>query len=201
MKLRDIIAEAFDMDAFKANFDKAAGEVDSERATQKVNYGKVNNEVSGVREYNTMLDIIGDKSKKVKQKERGATVDQEYPREVYNKMVNLGLLTPSLGLAPQLVDYLTWATSENMGDSTRRQAVNRNNPEEIAASEKMGNFPSVVNSDLSRLDAKEIRKMRDDGTADRDTRNYGKHREILINKINSMIPRVQSRLADRNRPR
>jgi len=202
MKLSDILTEVVDMDAFRAQFAKASGEVDAERTQKKESFNDISYAFGDhVRTFDTMLNVLQDKATKVPQKNRdGVVVDDDTP--ISQTMKKHGLLTQRGGVTPLALNYLKWVSSANMRPPNAADFPNRykqSTIDQVAASEKMGNFPPAIVSALRQFDNKKTMQGREDGMSVKP--NRGAARNKMLMKIQSILPKLQSRISDRNRPR
>lgn len=201
MKLRNILNE-IDLDALKAQIAKAGSEVDADRAEQKNTFNDVAYAFgNSIGIYDEMLNTLKDKVNKKTQKPRGRDIsDDDTPLSI--KMKQHGLLTDRGGVTQFAYDYLNWVTTVNMNPPTadnfpkryRQETIDR-----IIATEKMGNFPPKVENAFRQIDIRETRKGRDDGI--RTQPNLGNARKKWLAKIQNMLPKIEARIRDRNRPR
>lgn len=201
MKLRNILTE-IDMDAFKAQFAKAKGEVDADRSEKKDSFQNIAYAVGdSIRTFDTMLNVLQDKAAKGPQKSRDGDPDEE-DTPISQTMKKHGLLTDRGGVTPLAYNYLKWVASVNMSPPTADDFPKRykqSTIDRVANAEQMGNFPPAVVSALRQFDNKHTIQGREDGM--RPKSNLGAARSKMIAKIQSILPKLHSRIKDRNRPR
>lgn len=191
-----------------ADFAAAAAEVDAERSEKKVSFEKLAYAFGdSFRTFDTMLNIIKDKSERGANKPRGTEVedDMDVPSKdlpIYKAMKQHGLLTPRGGISELAYNYLRWVASANMRVPTADdfpQRYRQSTIDRVASTEKMGNFPPAVVSELRQFDNKKTIQSREDGVPSKP--NFGDARKRVLNKITDMLPNIKARIADRNRTR
>jgi hypothetical protein len=201
MKLRTILTE-IDLDAFKAQLAKARDEVDADRVEKKDSFSDIAYAFGDdIRTFDTMINMLQDKAAKVPQKHRDTDRDED-DTPLSQSMKKHGLLTDRGGVTSLAYNYLKWVASSNMSIPTADDFPKRYKQttiDRVAEAEKMGNFPPNVVSALRQFDNKSTIQRREDGIRTRP--NLGDARNKMLQKIESLLPKLQRRIEDRDRSR
>lgn len=207
MKVSDIIIEG-ELDDFMAQLKQADTDTEKDRQGVRSDFSEMEQAIRSVGQFNTMLNVIKDKVTRKKQKSRGGELDDpdeldtEVDQGIQDKMVRMGLLNDNYGLTETTLEYLKYVASKTIADPTRKYGPDRykqSTRDKYRPADQMGNFPPKVRADLDRMDNKQTTMGREDGKEM--SPNRGEARAGFVAKVRKLIPMVERRLRDRDRPR